>query len=67
MLLNVTVSDMPMNRILVAVAAILSAPLAYAQDAPLADNHQHLFSPALAALISPAPPATRSRRSQPTT
>jgi predicted TIM-barrel fold metal-dependent hydrolase len=28
-----------------------------AQDAPLADYHQHLFSPALAALISPAPPA----------
>ena len=49
---------MAMNRILVAVAAILSAPLAYAQDAPLADHHQHLFSPALAALISPAPPAT---------
>ena len=49
---------MAMNRILVAVAAILSAPLAYAQDTPLADHHQHLFSPALAALISPVPPAT---------
>ena len=49
---------MAMNRIIVAVAATLSAPLVYAQDAPLADHHQHLFSPALAALISPAPPAT---------
>jgi uncharacterized protein len=47
-----------MSRIIVAVAAILSAPLVHAQDAPLADHHQHLFSPALAALISPAPPAT---------
>ena len=46
-----------MNRMLMAVAAMLSAQLAYAQDAPLADHHQHLFSPALAALISPAPPA----------
>jgi hypothetical protein len=58
---------MAMKRILVAVATILSAQLAYAQEAPLADHHQHLFSPALAALISPAPPATaldadRSRR-----
>ena len=47
-----------MNRILIAVVAILSAQLVYAQDAPFADYHQHLFSPALAALISPAPPAT---------
>jgi uncharacterized protein len=30
---------------------------ARAQPAPLADHHQHLFSPAVAALISPAPPA----------
>jgi predicted TIM-barrel fold metal-dependent hydrolase len=28
-----------------------------ADSKPLADHHQHLFSPALAALISPAPPA----------
>jgi hypothetical protein len=28
-----------------------------AVPAPLADHHQHLFSPALAALISPPPPA----------
>jgi len=27
------------------------------EPAPLADHHQHLFSPALAALMSPAPPA----------
>ena len=45
-----------MNRIAVAVAVSLSASVAHAQDAPLADHHQHLFSPALAALISPAPP-----------
>src|SRR4029078_1480285 len=51
---------MAMSRVLMPIAAILSAPLAYAQDAPLADHHQHLFSPALAALISPAPPATPS-------
>jgi uncharacterized protein len=48
---------MTMNRIAVVVSLILSAPVAHAQDAPLADHHQHLFSPALAALISPAPPA----------
>jgi len=29
--------------------------------APLADHHQHLFSPALAALLSPAPPAAPAR------
>lgn len=46
-----------MNRILMVVAATLSAQLAYAQDAPVADHHQHLFSPALAALISAPPPA----------
>ena len=50
-------ANMAVNRILVAVTAILSASLAYAQDAPLADYHQHLFSPALATLISPPPPA----------
>src|SRR4029078_375590 len=48
---------MAMSRVLMPIAAILSAPLAYAQDAPLADHHQHLFSPALAALISASPPA----------
>jgi predicted TIM-barrel fold metal-dependent hydrolase len=29
--------------------------------APLADHHQHLFSPALAALLSPSPPAPPGR------
>ena len=29
----------------------------HAQEAPLTDHHQHLFSPALTAVISPAPPA----------
>src|SRR5687768_3857366 len=28
-----------------------------AQSVPLADHHQHIFSPTLAALISPPPPA----------
>jgi uncharacterized protein len=46
-----------MRRIVMAVAAILCASVTQAQDAPLADHHQHLFSPALAALISPTPPA----------
>jgi predicted TIM-barrel fold metal-dependent hydrolase len=58
---NVTrpASNMSMRRILVAMAAVLAASSANAQDpAPLADHHQHLFSPALAALVSPAPPAT---------
>jgi uncharacterized protein len=41
---------------LVAVWLSISAA-ARAQPAPLADHHQHLFSPAVAALISPAPPA----------
>lgn len=42
-----------------AMAAVLAASSASAQEpAPLADHHQHLFSPALAALASPAPPAT---------
>jgi len=29
---------------------------------PLADHHQHLFSPALAALMSPAPPGRTDSR-----
>ena len=39
-----------------AVALILSAASLHAQEAPLADHHQHLFSPALAALMSPPVP-----------
>ena len=50
-------SNTSMTRIVMAVAAIFSASVTHAQNAPLADHHQHLFSPALAALISPAPPA----------
>lgn len=39
-------------------ALLLSiAGTAHAQTAPTGDFHQHLFSPALVALISPAPPA----------
>jgi uncharacterized protein len=46
-----------MNRILLAIAATVAAAPVYGQTPPLADHHQHLFSPALATLISPAPPA----------
>ena len=48
-----------MLRTLVAVLFLLASSSAVAQ--PLADHHQHLFSPALAALISPAPPAAPDR------
>jgi predicted TIM-barrel fold metal-dependent hydrolase len=44
-----------MRHAIAAVAVMLPACPVVAQ--PLADHHQHLFSPALAALISPAPPA----------
>src|SRR5918996_4810299 len=49
-----------MTRISIPVTALVllcCTSAVYGQDAPLADHHQHLFSPALAALISPAPPA----------
>ena len=46
-----------MVRIIAGVIVMLAGAAAHAQDAPLADHHQHLFSPALSALISPAPPA----------
>jgi uncharacterized protein len=36
---------------------LCSVSWARAQDAPLADHHQHLFSPRLAALVSPPAPA----------
>ena len=48
---------MTTSRIALVGAAFLWTASAYGQDSPLADHHQHLFSPALAALISPAPPA----------
>jgi uncharacterized protein len=44
-------------RMAVVAAVLMSATAASGQDAPRADHHQHLFSPALAALISPASPA----------
>jgi predicted TIM-barrel fold metal-dependent hydrolase len=44
------------RRFVVAAVVVLETSAAYAQ-APAADHHQHLFSPALAALISPPPPA----------
>jgi uncharacterized protein len=48
----------PVFAVLLVVVPIAFAPPLHAQDAPLADHHQHLFSPALAALISPGPPET---------
>ena len=44
------------SGLLAAIVMIGASTPAYGQ-APVADHHQHLFSPALAALISPAPPA----------
>lgn len=41
---------------LCAVFTLLSAVAAHSQPPPLADHHQHLFSPGIAALISPLPP-----------
>ena len=44
-------------RALCSALATLTAGDVLAQAVPRADHHQHLFSPAVAALISPAPPA----------
>jgi predicted TIM-barrel fold metal-dependent hydrolase len=44
-------------RSLCGVLGILPVCAAYGQTAPLVDHHQHLFSPAIAALISEPPPA----------
>jgi len=49
---------MPHSRAVTAVVLLCAAPLR-AQEAPVVDHHQHLFSPALAAVMSrpaPAPP-----------
>ena len=40
------------------IALVLAAPTS-AQDAPTIDHHQHLYSPGIAALISPPAPAAR--------
>jgi uncharacterized protein len=45
------------QTITLAAAFLSVSAIAGAQQAPVADHHQHLFSPAVAALISPAPPA----------
>lgn len=44
-------------RILAAAIVLLRVSTLHAQDAPRADHHQHLFSPALASAISPPAPA----------
>lgn len=46
----------PFAGTLICLLAFCGHP-SFGQPVPLADHHQHLFSPALAALISPAPPA----------
>ena len=44
-------------RIALAGLTVALTSSLHAQDAPLADHHQHLFSPTLSALISAPPPA----------
>ena len=44
-------------RLLSTVLILVQVALLHAQDAPSIDHHQHLFSPALAQVISPPPPA----------
>jgi uncharacterized protein len=48
-------------RSLVAPVVLLWASALHAQDAPRVDYHQHLFSPALAAAMSPPAPAPPMR------
>ena len=45
------------RRILSTALLLLLAASLHAQDAPVADHHQHLFSPTLAAVMSPPAPA----------
>lgn len=45
------------TRIVISVLTLVAGAGVHAQQAPLVDHHQHLFSPAVAALISPLPPA----------
>jgi predicted TIM-barrel fold metal-dependent hydrolase len=47
---------MRQRLVFISVALALAAP-AVAQDVPAVDHHQHLYSPAIATLISPPPPA----------
>jgi predicted TIM-barrel fold metal-dependent hydrolase len=50
-------SRLPVRLTPALVMLLVATGVAGAQTPPLADHHQHLFSPPLAALISPAPPA----------
>jgi uncharacterized protein len=47
--------DQMRRSILCTLVAILAASPAYSQSAPVADHHQHLFSPSIATLISVKP------------
>lgn len=44
-------------RLVCCALVMLAASVAHGQQAPLADHHQHLFSPAITRLISAPPPA----------
>jgi predicted TIM-barrel fold metal-dependent hydrolase len=50
-----------MTRTLAATVLLLWPALVRAQGAPVVDHHQHLFSPALAAAMSPPAPAPPTR------
>jgi predicted TIM-barrel fold metal-dependent hydrolase len=50
-----------MTRIAAATVLLLWPAFVRAQAAPVVDHHQHLFSPALAAAMSPPAPATPTR------
>ena len=44
-----------MNRRVIWCALLLPVSVAHGQTVPLVDHHQHLFSPAMVALVSPKP------------
>jgi uncharacterized protein len=44
----------------IAISAILARSPAYGQSTPLADHHQHLFSPAITRLLSSTDPSLRN-------
>jgi hypothetical protein len=58
--LLVLASAKKLLRILCAISAILPVSSVYGQPTPLADHHQHLFSPAITKLVSSLNPITAS-------
>jgi predicted TIM-barrel fold metal-dependent hydrolase len=55
-LLRVAGGKMRLPTLYVVLVTIVPTWSAFGQAEPVADHHQHLFSPALAALVSPPPP-----------